>query len=130
MRNVARLKWIASFDMENLVGAILQNGMLLSVGLVIAGLFLQWVTTAEIYLQEPLHGENVLQFVLQDLHRAVSPKSFSLFLVHLGIAALMLTPYLRLVVSFFYFAYVDRHWRYAFLTILTLTPLTYFLLLG
>ena len=130
MESLSRVKWRANFDMENLVGLILQNGMLLSVGLVMIGLFLQWGINGSFNFQEPLHGDNILSFVRTDIHRAATQKTFSTLLIHLGIAVLILTPYVRLLVSFFYFAYVERDWRYAFFSSLVVVPLTYFLLFG
>ena len=130
MESLHRLKWRANFDMENLVGMILQNGMLLSIGLVMAGLFLRWGISGSFNFQEPLYGENILSFVRVDIYRAVTQKTFSALFIHLGIAILMLTPYVRLLASFFYFAYVERDWRYTFFTSLAVVPLTYFLLFG
>ena len=130
MKQVARLKWIASFDMENLIGVILQDGMLISMGLVLVGLGLEWVTRGQSSFQNPLHGENILSFVQADFYQAVTQKTFPALLTHLGIAVLILTPYVRLLASFFYFASVERDLKYTFLTALVLVPLTYLLLLG
>jgi len=130
MKHVARLKWIASFDMENWVGVILQNGMLVSIGLVIVGVLSEWVTKTQSGLRDPLFGNNVLQFILEDFRQAVSPKPFSSLPIHLGIAILMLTPYVRLIASLFYFACVEKSWKQMFLTAFSLIPLTYLLLLG
>ena len=130
MKQITRLKWVASFDMENLVSVILQDGMLISMGLVIVGLVLEGVARGQRSFQTPLYGKNVLSFVMTDFQQAATHNSLSTLLLHLAIAVLMVTPYLRVLASFFYFAYVERNWKYAFLTTAALVPLTYLLLLG
>ena len=51
-------------------------------------------------------------------------------LVNLGIAALMLTPYVRVLMSMLYFALVERNRKYAVFTAFVLAMLTYGLFTG
>lgn len=130
MNKVGWAKWITGFDMEHLVSSILQDGMFISIGFVTVGLFLQWVVAGQISFKSELRGENVLQFILGELHRSGSPRLLFSLWVKLGIAALLLTPYVREVVSLLYFVFVERSWKHMLFTAFTLIPLTYILLLG
>ncbi len=50
-------------------------------------------------------------------------------LVSLGIAALLLTPYLRVLASLLFFAFVEHNWKYSLFTGFVLAVLTYSLFL-
>ena len=108
-RRVAHLQWLARFDMESLISAILRTGLLLSLGLILMGLGLSQIGGLSGVGNERLVGTNILQFLLGGLARLREPARWSQALVHLGIAALLLTPYVRVVASVFYFAWVERH---------------------
>ena len=129
MNRVTRLTWIASVDMEHLVGAILGSGTVLSFGLVIAGLMLRAAIGGPVGIEEPLYGTNVLQFILADLHR-LSPQLWPVVLTHLGVAVLLVSPYVRVLVSLLSFAFLERSWSHTLLTGSVLTLLTYILFLG
>ena len=130
MTPIARATWIARFDMEDLISVILRSGMLIGMGLVMAGLTLQVIGAGRGGLEARLQGTNVLQFMLADLPRVGSPLLWPALLAHLGVAVVLLTPYARIVASLYYFAYVERRWTHALLTSLTLIALTYILFLG
>lgn len=130
-RHQARLKWIASFDMEDLVGWILQRGTWFSIGLLLASAILRrssayWHAGAD----PPLQGTNVLHLLLADLRGMATPRFWPSGLAHLGIALLMLTPYVRVLASVFYFAWVERSGRHALLTGSVALMLTYIVFLG
>ena len=128
MVRIRRAQWIASFDMEDLVSAILRDGMLVSMGLVISGLMLQRFCHGRI--EEQLQGTNVLQLILADLHQIGLAARWPSILVHVGIAGFMVTPYVRVFASMLYFAKVQRSWKHALMTGLVLATLTYVLFLG
>jgi uncharacterized membrane protein len=46
-------------------------------------------------------------------------------LVNFGLAILLLTPYVRVVASFFYFAFIENNAKYAVFTSIVLGVLTY-----
>jgi len=46
-------------------------------------------------------------------------------LINLGIAVLILTPYVRILASVLYFAFVARNWKYTLFTASVLGVLTY-----
>lgn len=112
-------------DMEAFVGYILLGGVLLSAGLAGAGLIWHWAATGTLGLTYSIGRMNLYQFVVADIrqvsHDAVSPH----LLVSLGVAALMLTPYARVLVSMLYFALVERNGKYTVFTAFVLAVLTY-----
>ena len=130
MRNVARAKWVASFDMEDLISLILRSGMVMTIGFVLAGLALRWAGMGGGEVDETLQGTNVLQFMLADFRLAGSPRFWPQGLTHLGVAALLLTPAIRVGASLCYFACVQRRWEHALLNGLVLATLTYILFFG
>jgi len=117
------------FEMDALVGYILQDGVLLSLGLISAGLFWVWLRTGRLALNYNIAGMNLFEFVEEEVrlaaHGAVRPR----LLVNLGIAVLMLTPFIRVAASMVYFMGVLRNWKYTFFTAVVLTVLTYSLFL-
>ncbi len=116
-------------DMEVLVGYILLGGVLLSIGLVVAGLVWHWAATGRLGLEYSIVGMNLFQFVAADIRRVTHGAVGPGLLVNLGIAALMLTPYTRVLASMLYFALVARNGKYAVFTGFVLTVLTYSLFL-
>jgi uncharacterized membrane protein len=50
-------------------------------------------------------------------------------LISLGIVALLLTPYLRVLASMLFFAVVEHNWKYTAFTAFVLIVLTYSLVL-
>ena len=130
MKNVARAKWIASFDMEDLIGSVLGRGTMLSISLVVAGVVLQWVGINRGASLDALQGTNAFHFILADLYRVGSITHWPALLVHVGLAVLLYTPYVRVGVSMMYFSYVQRSWKHALLGSLVLATLTYILFLG
>ncbi len=116
-------------DMETLVGYILQVGVLLSVALLAAGLLWHWAATGSSRLDYTLAGMSFFQFLLADLQQALAGAFRPRLLVSLGIATLLLTPYLRVAASFLYFALVARDGKYATFTGFVWAVLTYSLFL-
>lgn len=117
------------FDMDVLVGTILQDGVLLSLGLILAGLCWRWFRTGGLALDYEITGMNLFQFVVDEirlaLHGTVRPR----LLINLGIAVLMLTPFIRVAASVGYFLGVLRNWKYTVFTAVVLSVLTYSLFL-
>ena len=116
--------------MEDLIAALLRWGMLLSFGLVLTGLVLRMAFTHRLGLEKSLQGANVLHLLLRDVSRAGSHRACPSWLIRLGVSALLLTPFVRVAASCYYFAVIGRNWTHALLTMLTLLTLGYILLLG
>ncbi len=115
--------------MDALVGYILQDGVLLSMGLIAAGLFWVWLRTGRLAINYNIAGMNLFEFVTQEIHLAVHGAVRPRLLVNLGIAVLMLTPFVRVAASVVYFMAVLRNWKYTFFTAVVLAGLTYSLFL-
>jgi uncharacterized membrane protein len=117
------------FDMEIIVGYILLGGVLVSMTLVTAGLIWHWIATGELGLDYSIGGMNLFEFVLADVRQVAADAVRPRLLVNLGIAALMLTPYARVLASMLYFAFVERNGKYTLFTGFVFSVLTYSLFL-
>lgn len=113
------------FEMDTLVGTILQDGVLLSLVLITAGLVWVWFRTGHLALSYQITGVNLFEFASGELrlaaHGAIRPR----LLINLGIAVLMLTPFIRVAASVGYFLVVLRNWKYTVFTAIVLSVLTY-----
>jgi uncharacterized membrane protein len=119
----------ARFDMEILLSYILLGGVLLSMTLVVAGLAWRWIATGRLGLDYSISGMNLFEFVLTDIRQMATHAVRPRLLVNLGIAALMLTPYARVLASTLYFAFVERNGKYTLFTGFVFSVLTYSLFL-
>ena len=128
MRKAARAQWIANFDIEPLVSRTLQAGMLISMGLILAGLVAEWLGQGSVKATYFLRADSIPLLVLADFRRLSEGGAWPRILMDLGIAVLMLTSYLRVGISMTYFSLVDRSWKQAVLTGIVLSILTVILL--
>src|SRR5262249_56390748 len=114
---------------DTLGGRLRLGGGPTSLGLTIAGMVWPRRRTGPTMLDQPLVGHDVVQLLAADLaalgEGAVRPR----LLVSLGIVALLLTPYLRVLASMLYFAFVEHDWKYTGFTAFVLLVLTYSLVL-
>ncbi|MCL4473332.1 MAG: DUF1634 domain-containing protein [Actinobacteria bacterium] len=117
------------FSMEVLVGYILLIGVLLSVALITIGVAWRWLATGQLGLEYSIAGMTLFRFVLADLQQIFSGAFRPRLFVNLGIATLMLTPYVRVFASMLYFAFVERNRKYTIFTGFVFTILTYSLFL-
>jgi|KBSSwiStaDraftv2_1062776.scaffolds.fasta_scaffold977008_2 uncharacterized membrane protein len=129
MESPAAARPRTSFDMDTLVGTVLSTGVIASVALLSIGIVWQWIAIGKLGLDYTLPRINVVRFisgeVLGMLHEGFGPTRF----VNLGIIVLMLTPYLRVLLSMFYFILVARNYKYATITAFVCTVLTFTLFL-
>ena len=116
-------------DMDAVVGYVLLGGVLLSLALVTAGLIWQWIDSGSLALNYRLQGMNLFELMIAEARLtwqgAIQPR----VLVNFGIVVLMLTPFLRVVASVFYFAAFLKNWKYTGFTTVVLVILTYSLFL-
>lgn len=124
-----RTKGAASLGMELVVSYILLGGVLLSTVLIIGGLAWHWAATGHLRLDYSIGGMNFFQFFLVNIQQLVFGAPDPRSLVSMGISVLMLTPYVRVLASMLYFAFVERNGKYAIFTNLVLGVLTYSLFL-
>lgn len=128
MDKVDRAKWVASFDMESLVSSILRNGTLLSMSLILMSLALRWIGNGQADFGTNMKARSIPLLILADLQQAHSPGFWPRLLMHLGFAALLLTPYVRVLASLAYFTLVGRSPKQALFTSFVLVVLTIILL--
>jgi uncharacterized membrane protein len=119
----------ASDRMDTIVGTLLLGGVLTSLALIIAGLTWHWLTTGHSALEETLAGHDVVELLGADLRALAQGAVRPRLLISLGVVALLLTPYLRVLASMLYFALVEHNWKYTAFTAFVLIVLTYSLVL-
>jgi uncharacterized membrane protein YfcA/uncharacterized membrane protein len=119
------LKKSSNFDMEILVGSILFGGVLLSSSLLAAGLIWNWIMTGRAELDYALARMNFLEFLQAAFREVFSHSLQPRTLIDLGIAALMITPYVRVLASLVYFVFAEHNWKYSLFTAFVFIVLTY-----
>jgi uncharacterized membrane protein len=117
------------FDMEILVGYILLAGVLLSVALLSAGLVWHWARWGNLRFEHSIVGMNFFEFILTTLRQTASHAVRPRLVLNMGIGVLMLTPFVRVLASVFYFAFVERNRKYTLFTGFVFCVLTYSLFL-
>ncbi len=115
--------------MDVLIGYLLLYGVLLSLALVAMGLGWRYLRTGNAWLDYQISGMNLFQFVVEEFRLAAHIQFRPRLLVNLGIAVLMLTPFLRVAASVVYFLAVLRNWKYTLFTSIVLVVLAYSLFL-
>jgi uncharacterized membrane protein len=116
-------------EMDILVGYILLYGVLLSIVLILGGLFWRWLDTGKLWLDYQISGMNLFQLVVAEFRLVLRGAFRPRMLVSLGIVVLMLTPFLRVLASVVYFLAVLKNWKYTLFTSIVLVVLTYSLFL-
>jgi uncharacterized membrane protein len=117
------------FDMESLVGYILLIGVLLSVALLMVGFIWRWVRVGNLRFEHSIVGMNFFEFIHSTLRQITSQAFRPRLFLNMGIAVLMLTPFVRVLASVFYFAFAEHNWKYTLFTGFVLGVLTYSLFL-
>lgn len=115
--------------MDLVIGYVLFGGVVLSVVLVVAGLAWRWFNTGQLGMDYTLPNTNLFGFLVEEFRQVSSAAFRPRLLVSLGIAALLLTPYVRVLASLVFFALVERNWKYTAFTGFVLAVLTYSLFL-
>src|SRR5512139_797127 len=100
------------FDMESLVGYILLIGVLLSVALLVVGFVWRWASVGTLRFEHSIAGMNFFEFILSTLQQVTSQTLRPRLFLNMGIGILMLTPFVRVLASVFYFAFVEHNWKY------------------
>ena len=122
MKDVQRVRWLSRFDMEPLLSWVLIGGMLTSVISIMAGLAVgTFIEGGEAGYR--IVAISIPRLIQADVGRFGSPDFWSRFLIDLGFSILLITPYLRLTVTWLYLALVKNRWRYALYTSVVLVLL-------
>jgi uncharacterized membrane protein len=117
------------FDMEILIGYILLGGVLISTALLTIGLIWHWARWRNLRFEHSIVGMNFFEFILSTLRQVSSHDLRPRFILNMGIGILMLTPFVRVLASLFYFALKERNWKYTLFTGFVFCVLTYSLFL-
>ena len=115
--------------MEMMVGYVLQAGVVISGLLLAAGLLWRFIATGHLGFDFTLSGMNLYEFLVHDVHTALSGAARPRLLISLGILVLLITPYVRVLSSMVYFAVVERNCKYTLFTGFVFAVLTYSLFL-
>jgi uncharacterized membrane protein len=117
--------------LESIISYILIAGVVASLILTVVGLFSYYsYGQFRIVLDDPrvfIQGQNFFSFVVETL-KGGNGNNNSLFFITLGIIILILTPYIRVIASFFYFGFT-KDLKYVFITLFVLIALTVSLIL-
>jgi uncharacterized membrane protein len=116
-------------DMESLVGYILLTGVLLSVALLSVSFVWRWVRVGSLRFEHSIVGMNLFEFISSTLQKMASRAFRPRLFLNMGIGVLMLTPFVRVLASVVYFAFVEHNWKYTLFTVFVLSVLTYSLFL-
>jgi len=113
-------------NLERAISYVLIIGVVSSLILETLGITLFYHTYGRLTFSESrtmfLHGKSYFNFFLGLLHRE-SSQGTGLYLMTLGIAVLILTPYIRVLMSMAYFAW-ERNIKYTLITLFVLILLT------
>ncbi len=123
-RRVSWVMWLARFDVEPLLSASLRYGTWLCFLLALGSLVLQWTGSGGATLGDRIHARSLPSLLMKDLGGGSLRVSWSRLLLDGSVAALLLTPYLRLLVSLIYFVCAERNRRYTLLTLFVLMLVT------
>ncbi len=115
--------------MDMLIGYVLLVGVVLSVVLIVAGLAWHWLNTGHLGVEYTIPKMNLFDFVSVELGDFVDGRFRPRYLISLGITALLLTPYVRVLTSLLFFAFVEHNWKYSAFTGFVFAMLTYSLFL-
>ncbi len=115
--------------MDLLVGYVLLGGVIVSVVLIVAGLTWHWIAYGHLGITYTVPKLNLFEFITAEFHDLTGGHFRPRFLVSLGITALLLTPYLRVLTSLLFFAFVAHNWKYSLFTGFVFSMLTYSLFL-
>ena len=121
---VRRAMWLARFDVEPLLSAILRHGTWLCFMLALGSVILEWGGTGGAAFGDRMHAKSLPALLVTNMRRVSSLVSWPRLLLDFSVAALLLTPYLRVLISLLYFAWVERNRRYTLLTVFVFALLT------
>ena len=114
-----------AIGMERLVGNILLIGVMLSVTFLILGETWHWARSGTAAFNYSLEKLSIAEFLKGELREVFAGHFRPRLFINAGLALLLMTPYARVVASFFYFFLVEKNRKYAFFTLIVATVLTY-----
>jgi uncharacterized membrane protein len=115
--------------MDAVIGWVLLGGVLASLLLILSGVAWHWLRSGELGAHYEASQTNLFEFILADFHNLLAGAWRPRLLISLGVAVLLLTPYVRVLASLLFFALIEHNWKYAAFTGFVLAVLTYSLFL-
>lgn len=116
-------------QMDIIVGYLLLIGVMISLGLLLAGMIWKFASTGRWTIDYQISGMNLFEFVSNEVAIVIGGQLRPRVLVSGGIVVLMLTPYFRVLASMIYFIFVLKNWKYSLFTGIVLAVLTFSLFL-
>lgn len=114
------------WKLEKAISTLLISGVIISLILEVLGMALFHHAYGRMDISESkvmfIHGRNYLHFFMGLFHEGGAGGK-ALYLMTLGIAILILTPYIRVVMSVVYFAW-EKNVKYTLITLFVLILLT------
>jgi uncharacterized membrane protein len=112
--------------LESVISVLLIVGVVLSVLFEVIGIILYFGAYGNVQVSQSsevfIRGENFFAFIYQTFESLFVSQNALLFLI-LGIIILILTPYIRAITSFVYFAW-ERNRSYVLITLFVIVVLT------
>jgi uncharacterized membrane protein len=109
-----------------MIGYILISGVVISLFLEVIGIILYYRSYGQFKILEDkavfIHGKNFFYFLVE-LIQGEHIRQKALWLMTLGITILMLTPYVRVILSVIHFSR-EKNLKYVLITLFVLTLLT------
>lgn len=116
--------------MELLIGYLLLTGVLASSAMLVSGIAWDVLRNGHMRLEYLITGMNFFEFLIADLRALFSGSNFGpRTLVNMGIALLLLTPFIRVLASMVFFAVEERSGKYTLFTLFVAVVLAYSLFL-
>ena len=116
----------AESKFERVIGYILISGVTISLLLEVIGITLYYYSYGQFRILEDrtlfIHGSNFFNF-LAELIQGEHIHQKAILLMTLGIAILMVTPYVRVILSVIHFA-LEKNFKYVLITLFVLVLLT------
>ena len=111
---------------ERTIGYVLITGVVISLVLETIGILLYHLSYGHFNILEErslfIHGRNFFNF-MNELFQAGTMGKKAFFLMSLGVVILILTPYVRVLMSVLYFAW-EKNFKYTLITLFVLVVLT------
>jgi len=111
---------------DRAIGYVLITGVVISLLVEAIGILLYYLSYRHFNISEEralfIHGRNFFDFVIELLHGGTMGKK-AVFLMSLGVVILVLTPYVRVLMSVLYFAW-EKNTKYILITLFVLVLLT------
>ncbi len=117
------------FDMEIVISYVLITGVVISLILLVAGTAAYAIAHHSLALAYSLPQVNLYAFISLTFVHLFTGVFTAKDVINLGIIALMLTPYVRVLFSAIYFGAIEHNMKYTLFTTFVLTVLTYSLFL-